>query len=156
MITAAYIGSAASNKSFGLPAEAIKIEYSTDGGSTWLEYPASDNAKRDLFNETRTSTFYLGNNATKSVNNQLRVTIEPTDRYTSFHGLYCWFTTSGNTCVCDLERSTIGAKDTFSTVFTNRSISGWSGNNINYFNQGQFGGGSTQTGNTYKYRITFK
>ena len=156
MITAAYIGSATSNKSFGLPASAITIEYSTDGGSTWTTYPASDNAKRDLFNETRAQSFYLGNSATKSTDNQLRVTIEPTDRYTSFHGLYCWFSTSGNTCVCDLERSTIGAKNTFSTVFTNRPISGWAGNNINYFSSGTFGGSSTQTGNAYKYRVTFR
>ena len=49
--------------------EAITIEYSTDGGSTWVTYPASDNAKRDLFNETRSAFFALGNNATKSVNN---------------------------------------------------------------------------------------
>jgi hypothetical protein len=64
--------------------------------------------------------------------------------------------TNGNTVVMDLERSTIGAKDTFTTVFTGQAISGWSGNNIRYFSEGQFGGGSSQTSNYYKYRITFR
>lgn len=132
-ITASKIGSAASNKTFGLPANAITIEYSTDGGATWVDYGATDAQKRDLFNETRTTNFWFGKSAEKSVDNQLRVTIEPTDRYTSFHGLYCWMSTSGNTCTVDLERSTIGNKNTFSTVFTGKPLSGWSGNNIIYF-----------------------
>lgn len=155
-ITASKIGSAASNKTFGLPANAITIEYSTDGGATWVDYGATDAQKRDLFNETRTTNFWFGKSAEKSVDNQLRVTIEPTDRYTSFHGLYCWMSTSGNTCTVDLERSTIGNKNTFSTVFTGKPLAGRSGNNIIYFTYGTFGGGSTQTGNQYKYRMTFK
>ena len=48
-IAAAMIGAAASNKSFGLPAEAITIEYSNDGGATWEDYGASDTAKFGLF-----------------------------------------------------------------------------------------------------------
>lgn len=41
-LTSAFIGSAVSNKSFGLPANAITIQYSTDGGSTWTDYGATD------------------------------------------------------------------------------------------------------------------
>lgn len=158
-LTSALIGSAASNKSFGLPAAAIKIEYSTNGGSTWTDYGATDAEKKNLFSETRGTSFYLGKataKASNNVNNRLRVTIEPTDRYVTFHGIYVWWSTQGNTCVMDLERSTIGSKDTFTTVFTGQSLSGWSGNNIRYFPQGTFGGGSTQTSNNYKYRITFR
>ncbi len=158
-VTAAYIPTAASNKSFGLPAAAITIEYSTNAGSTWTSYGATDAEKRNLFNESRGTGFYLGKataKANNTVNNRLRVTIEPTDRYCSFHGIYVWFNTQGNTCLMDLERSTIGAKDTFSTVFTGQAVSGWSGNNIRYFTYGTFGGGSTQTSNQYKYRITFR
>ena len=158
-LTAPFIGSAASNKSFGLPASAITIEYSTDGGTTWVDYSATDAQKRDLFAETRATEFYLGKastSASNSVNNRLRITIEPTDRYTTFHAIYVWFSTKGNTCYMDLERSTIGAKDTFTNVFTNQQVAGWSGNNVRYFGEGQFGGSSTQTSNYYKYRITFK
>ena len=158
MITGIRIGAYASNKSFGLPANAIVIEYSNDGGATWTDYGATDAQKRDLFSETRGTGFAIGktNKDTKSVNDQLRVTIEPVDRYVSFNALYIWMSTNGNTCTVDLERSTIGAKDTFTTVFSGQPISGWSGNNIRYFSGGMFGGGSTQTSNNYKYRLTFK
>ena len=158
-VTAAYIPIASSNKSFGLPAEAITIEYSTDAGSTWTDYGANNQSKENLFNESRASSFSCGKataKANNSVNNQLRITIEPTDRYCSFHGVYLWFNTTGNTVVMDLERSTIGAKNTFNSVFTGKSLAGWSGNNIIYFPQGQFGGGTSQTSNYYKYRITIR
>ncbi len=158
-VTRPMVGSAASNKSFNLPAAAIVIEYSTDGGSTWTDYGATDAQKIGLFSETRATNFYLGKASAKAnntVNNQLRVTIEPTDRYTSFDAIYVWMSTQGNTVVMDLERSTIGAKNTFTTVFTGQTVSGWSGNNIRYFPQGQFGGGTSQTSNNYKYRVTFR
>lgn len=157
-LTAALVGKHASNKSFGLPASAIKIEYSTNGGSTWTDYGASDAAKQDLFNE-RGNYFTLGKvtaNDGSTTNLRLRITIEPTDRYVSFHGCYIWMSTNGDTVVYDLERSTIGAKDTFSTVFKNQPLQGWSGANIRYFSYGTFGGGRSQTSNNYKYRLTFK
>ena len=161
LITSAKIGSTASNKTFGLPAAAIKIEYSINGGSSWTDYGATDTQKRDLFNETRGFSCYIGHandKSANSTNNRLRITIEPTDRYCSVMGVYLWFSTQGNTCVLDLETSTIGAKDTFATLFTDKPISGWSGNNIIYFHDTgrTFGGGSTQTGNNYKYRMTFR
>ena len=158
-ITTTRIGSAASNKSFGLPANAITIEYSRDGGATWQDYGATDDNKRDLFNETRNFGFVIGKATSKdlnTINNQLRITIEPLDRYVSFNGIYIWFSSNGNTCIFDLERSTIGAKETFSTVFTGQPVAGWSGNNIRYFSYGEFGGSSTQTSNYYKYRLTFR
>jgi len=52
------------------------------------------------------------------------------------HGIYVWFNTQGSTAYMDLERSTIGAKDTFTTVFTGQQVMGWSGNNIRYFSAG--------------------
>lgn len=158
-ITQSMIGSASSNKSIGLPANAITVEYSTNGGSTWTDYGATDAQKRALFNETRGFSAYLGKataKASNNINNQLRITIEPLDRYVSFNALYIWFSTQGNTCTVDLERSTIGAKETFASVFSGQPISGWSGNNIRYFNGGSFGGGTNQTTNNYKYRLTFK
>ena len=90
-ITRPMVGSAASNKSFHLPAAAIVVEYSIDGGSTWTDYGATDTQKIDLFSETRGTNFYLGKASAKAnnkVSNQLRVTIEPTDRYTSFDAVY--------------------------------------------------------------------
>ena len=158
-ITGAYVGMHASNKTFGLPASAIKVEYSTNGGSTWTDYGATDAQKRNLFDDSRGTWFYLGKKSSageQTTSDQLRITIEPTDRYCRVFGLYTWITTGGNTVTVDLERSTIGAKDTFTSVFTGQSQQGWSGANIRYFPSGTFGGGATQTGNNYKYRFTFK
>jgi hypothetical protein len=137
------INTARSNKTFHLPAEAIVVEYSQDGGSTWLDYAASDANKIGLFSETRVANFKLGKDGTKGAQTtdwQLRVTITPTDRYTTFDAFYAWFCTQGNTCVCDLYRSTIGEPDNFKTIATDKKLSGWSGNNIIYFSGGQFGG----------------
>ena len=158
LITRSFVGGAASNKSFGLPAEAIDIEYSTDGGATWSDYGASATAKRNLFSETKASYFFLGKATSKAQNSKncrLRVTIVPTDRYVSFSAFYCWINDQGSTVYMDLECSTIGNPDTFATVFTGQRVDGWSGHNIRYFPERKFGGSSTQTSNEYKYRMTF-
>jgi len=160
MLTGAKVGAYASNKTFGLPAEAITIEYSVDNGVTWVDYGASDNHKKNLFAETRTGcNTYLGKGATaeaNSTNNQLRITIEPFNRYTSLDCVYMWISTNGNTVYYDLEASTIGAKTTFTKIFENVRLIGWSGHNIQYFSAGAFGGGSNQTSNRYAYRLTFR
>lgn len=140
------------------PAEAIKIEYSVDGGSTWVDYGASDYQKIGLFSMNRAGAVKVGapssTNITTSM--QTRITIEPIDRYAYVDQFYCWFTSSWQTSVLDIERSTIGAKDTFSKIRSDVPISGWSGNNIVNFPSGQYGGGSTQLSNNYAYRFTFK
>jgi len=96
---------------------------------------------------------YAANQTTKC---QLRVTIEPIDRYCQVNAIYHWMSTQGNTVVFDLERSTIGAPNTFTKILENQPLNGWSGNNIHYFSAGQFGGSSTQTNNYYKYRMTYR
>ena len=55
-----------------------------------------------------------------------------------------------------MERSTIGAKDTFSFIRKDVPLGGWSGPNVINFPYGTFGGGVSQTGNNYKYRMTFR
>lgn len=154
-LTRQSIGAARSNKSFGLRANAIEIEYSRDGGVTWTDYGATDAQKMDLFAETRKSTFYLGESSDKTHTTayQLRVTITPTDRYVSFDGFYCWMSTNGNTTFVTLEYSTVDAPTTFATVFSGKQLSGWSGNNIVYFPSKTFGGGRSTNG--YRYRMTF-
>ena len=158
-ITRPLVGSAASNKTFNLPAEAITVEYSTDGGNTWTDYGATNAEKVALFSETKGKNFYLGKASAKAnnnINNQLRVTIEPTDRYTSMDSVYVWLSDSANTVKMDLECSTIAAKETFVTIFTNQLLDGWPNNNIRYFPQAHFGGTTNQTDHYYKYRLTFK
>ena len=159
-ITAYNIGPSASNKTFGLPAEAITVEYSTDAGATWQDYGLSDYSKKALFAETREQWIYAGKNSTNgqgSTNYWLRVTIYPSDgRYAYVNGLYLWVSRAGVTATVDLQRSTRGNPDTFTEVFSGQDIAGWSGNNIRYFSSNSFGGSAGQTTNGYKYRMIFK
>jgi len=158
-IASAKIGSAASNKSFGLPPEAIVVEYSTDGGSTWLDYGSSDAEKANLFNELG-CYHHLGKAKTKAANTtncQLRITITATDRYVYTKAVYFWVSQNGNEMTVDFDVATLGNPTTFSNVFNNRPLQGNSGPNIHYYAPRTFGAyTSSQTGNSYVYRFTFK
>ena len=158
-VTRPLVGAAASNKTFGLPASQITIEYSRDGGSTWVDYGATDQQKRALFAETRSATFRLGkvtNTADNNTSNMLRVTISREDRYVSVDCLYIWASTNGNSWTVDLDKSTIGAKTTFTNVFKGFSLGGWSGNNVKYFPSINFGGSDSRPSQAYALRLTFK
>lgn len=150
------INSIRSPKSAFLPANCITVEYSSNGGSTWSDYGLTDVQKQDLFALSTSSNIKLSKSSPVSTNDCVRITIEPLDRYVSFDQLYVWFSISSHTCTLDLERSTIGAKDTFSFIRKDVPLGGWSGPNVINFPYGTFGGGASQTNNAYKYRITFK
>ena len=138
-----------------LPANAITIEYTQDNGETWIDYEATDEQKRTLFAMTRGWWANLGKTGTTAIGFGLRITIEPTDRYTSVDNFYCWFSTGGHTVKLKIEYSTIGNKTTFTTLREDLNINGWSGANDITFSAGTFGGGSDQTSNRYAYRFTF-
>ena len=146
------------NKTFGLPASQITIEYSTDGGVTWVDYDATDTQKKDLFSETRSTHFYLGKNTTKktaTTDHRLRITIaHDLERYVELNALYVWLSDEGNTMYMNMEKSTNGSPDSFTTVFSDQRVGGWSGANIRYFSPIRFGS-QNQSGNANKIRLTF-
>lgn len=160
-IEAAHIDVLRANRLAFLPASGIKIEYSIDGGATWIDYGATDDQKASLFAMRMGSAipFYTGKHTKAdecTTKDQLRITITPVDRYASVNMLYLWVSVAGTTATVDIARSTIGAKETFTDVRTDVPINGWSGPNEVRFSQGTFGGGSTQNYNAYSYRFTFK
>ena len=154
------IDSSRANRLAFTPAAAVKIEYSKDGGTTWTDYKATDSQKLDLFGMTRNFNCYIGGNTTsnENVTNQMqtRITVSPTDRYTTLEHIYVWMSVVGHTCKMDVERSTIGAKETFTKIRNDVPVSGWSGPNVIDIPGGTYGGGSNQTSNFYSYRFTFK
>lgn len=165
MITRQSIGSTRSNKSFNLPAEQIVIEYSQDGGQTWIEYPCTDEEKCGLFTETRQKIFYLGGSSdvnAKTLDWQLRVTVLSSytkdnktyyDRYVTVDGIYMWASTSGNKFYYKLEKALNGTPDVWAEVFIDQQLSGWSGNNIRYMQTSSWG--STAASNACGFRMTF-
>lgn len=160
-IESAHINVLRANRLAFLPASGIKVEYSVDGGATWIDYGANDAQKASLFVMRMGSAtpFYTGKHtkaAECTTKDQLRITVTPVDRYASVNMLYLWVSVAGTSATVNISRSTIGAKETFTDVRTDVPISGWSGPNEIRFSQGTFGGGSTQTSNQYAYRFTFK
>lgn len=160
-IESAHIDVLRANRLAFLPASGVKVEYSVDGGTTWVDYGATEAQKASLFAMRMGSAtpFYTGKHTKKeecTTKDQLRITVTPVDRYASVNMLYLWVSVAGTTATVNISRSTIGAKDTFTDVRTDVHISGWSGPNEIRFSQGTFGGGSTQTSNQYAYRFTLK
>nr|DAL50569.1 MAG TPA_asm: hypothetical protein [Caudoviricetes sp.] len=140
------------NKTIFMPADAIVIEKTTDGGKTWVDAGTDNQTKRGLFLGRNSSAVSPG---TPSLSNKIRITVNPIDRYSNALMLYLWVSTSGHSVAVDIEYSTIGAKTTFKTYRTNVPVAGWSGPNCIGLPGYTFGGGSSQTSNTYAYRITF-
>lgn len=160
-IESAHIDVLRANRLAFLPASGIKVEYSVDGGATWIDYGATDDQKASLFAMRMGSAalFYTGKHTKAdecTIKDQLRITVTPVDRYASVNMLYLWVSVAGTSATVNISRSTIGAKETFTDVRTDVPISGWNGPNEIRFSGGTFGGGSTQTSNAYAYRFTFK
>lgn len=159
-ITTTKIRSAASCKSFMLSPESITIEYSNDGGVTWLDYGATDADKLQLFNLQHSSTtqFYLGkkNGSDFTTDDMLRVTISNvTDRYVTFDQIYHWVSYNAHNLVFDLDYSTNGDPSTFINRVSNKELRGWSGPNITSFSKiAAFGTNSNN--NAHTIRLTYK
>ena len=121
-----------------LSPDAIDIEYSQDGGTTWLNYNATDAQKVSLFcGGGNYSNFYLGGNSSTdpSIDRtpwRLRITISVIgyELYCQFIKFLIYTTDVGNTTYCLLQ----GRKysdyqnnvDTWVT-FQTAKIAGWSG-----------------------------
>ncbi len=143
-----------------MPPEAVTIEYSTDGGATWADYGADDHAKRKIFAASSSSENVLlvgGPSAAGAAGEMTRVTVEPADgRYGRAECAYAWVSTNGaGNVLCDVECSTVGAKDAWSTVVEGFEMSGWGGPNALDLPALTFGGHADQTRNAYGYRFTF-
>lgn len=127
--------------------DGITIEYSTNGGSTWTDYGASDSQKISLVSGL-TTNFSLGKRTSgiTATTDALRITLNATNCniYTTCRTLLINFRTGGaRRCKVKVETSTNGAP----TTFTDRGsydISGNSGWNSYPINIGPFGGSAAQ------------
>lgn len=151
-------------KFYGMPAAAITVEYSRDGGATWIDYGLDDGAKMRIFDHSGGANLYLGKASTKadnSINNMLRITIDATKsdgRYLSTDSMFTWMSSNGNTTCVTLEVASYSAPTTFKTIVNNAPINGWSGPNMSHYGSITFGGstaGSTSPNNQF-YRLTYK
>lgn len=143
-VDAALVSELGANRSQFLSPTYISVEYSRDGGETWIDYEATDAQKGKVFSVWELSGLRLGKATTKGEMTSaymLRVTI--TDTYNaSFYGTYNKFviycTTEGASgCYCTIQGRTKAnvdnSTDTWTTFRDQVGIGGWSGYNvINY------------------------
>ena len=142
-----------------LPPSGIKVEYSTDGGTTWLDYGAGDAARRKLASMPTVRRYYNlgGPNASGAFGDMLRITYEPADgRYGFVRSALVWASTmGGSNLLCGVETSTLGAKGRWVERVSPVEMSGWPALNVVDLPPLTFGGYESQTSNTYGWRFTF-
>ena len=156
-IDAAMVADLGANRMAFAKAAGVTIEYSTNGGSTWTDYGASETAKLGL-----TSTgagLYLGKhntNGTGTANDRLRITFDTSLSaiYTQLNKFVLLVSTNGASgFTCTIDAATNGAPTTFHTFADHIPLSGWSGYNvINTSTITTYGNSSSQY---QKLRFTF-
>ena len=138
-----------------IPADDITVEKSTDGGSTWSDYGATNGQKINLTTTPSGQTFYTGGVSSNAASNyQLRITLTANSFYFRLSKFLIFISTAGVTgASAHMEEATIGTPDTFTTI-GDYAISGYSGWNSIPYNV-SFGGYSHQTSQIKKIRFTF-
>ena len=140
--------------------EGITIEYSNDGGATWVNYGVTDKGKIEFVSGIpRTMLYYGGksNGSQRTVNDQLRITINAAkcQLYTNLKTVLIQGSTGGQDgCQVKIERAWRGSEDAFDNEIGTFVWQGWSGWN-SYVMGHAFGGGSGQTSNWGALRFTF-
>ena len=141
--------------------QGITIEYTNDGGATWVDYEATEKTKIDVISGISTVGLYYGKKTESSqivtADDMLRITVNALNCgvYTSLRKILVEFATNGGTNnFVKIESATIGDQDTFTVVGT-YNISGNTGwNSIPYSNN--VGADSlSQTSNIGVLRFTF-
>lgn len=128
------IGANVTNMFNGIERNNISLEYSTNGGSSWLTYTANPNYLFNLINDNSdTETFFLGNNVmngnsdadklTQIKKNQLRVTIKiPTEVYQEL----AWISVDVNNGVDIKCQVYFGNSNGVYTEYVSKIFKGWS------------------------------
>lgn len=141
--------------------QGITVEYTNDGGATWVNYDATEETKINLISGISTVGLYYGKKTESSqivtADDMLRITVNAwtCGVYTSLRKILIEFATSGSTNdLVKIESATIGDQETFTVVgiYNVSGNSGW--NSIPYSNN--FGAYSlNQTSNVGVLRFTF-
>ena len=134
---AAMIPKLSANRFDFFPADHIKVEYSTDGGTTWIDYGVSDKEKINLVSSTyENPALFLGKkdtSNTKTVNDRLKVTLFNIGEYiyTGLRKFMFYVATNAHSdCWVTIRKNTHEDKDTFTEITTKAPLVGWSGWNM--------------------------
>ena len=148
----------------------ISIEYSRDGGVTWLDYEATDEKKVNIF--TTNSELYCGKSQPDglkaTVGFQLRITFTPyvCSLYTKLNKIITELSTNGgDNCWCTFKglkakEVAVGNEDDtyYDTIVNKVALTGWPGYNVVNFNNIQTANSTTLTTQAnmyYRLRLIF-
>ena len=135
---AALVPKLSANRFDFCPTDHIKVEYSTDGGTTWIDYGATNDAKTSLVSSVASyGDFYIGkktlSSSEKTTLDRLKVTLFDfgTVIYTNLRKFMVYaVTNAGINCWCTIRKNTKGNPDVFTEIATKATINGWSGWNV--------------------------
>ncbi len=157
VLDAALVPDLGANRMAFAAATGVTIEYSTNGGSTWTDYGATNDQKLGITSVG--TSLYLGKHSTTgsgTANDRLRITFDSkaTGIYTQLNKFVIYMSTQGaSNCTCTIDAATNAAPTTFTTFADKIPINGWSGYNIiNTSTITTYGNSSSQY---QKLRFTF-
>lgn len=172
----------AANRFFGLDADQIIVEQTTDGGVTWTDYGASDSIKRNFFSGLNIAALYIPlKDGVKSLDCALRVTItgmkynvpegtaktekvnywssdyvNKTTHYFGGRGIFdIWLQNTGGTLDMIFEAQRGASGSAWTTIKKATNLLGWPGRDM-IISSTVFGGYVLQTSNYWNWRFTFK
>ena len=159
-IDAAMISELGANRfAFGNP-KGITVEYSNDGGNTWLDYGASDAQKLRL--TTIGDAFTIGKvKSSTPSNDMLRITFDTTSNngiscYTILNKFVIYISSSGSQgCYCTIQGAIYNTQNTFEDIATKVGIAGWTGYNVINTKSINTSSGSGQPDRYSKIRFIF-
>ena len=132
-IDASLIPELGANRFAFAPASGLTIEYSNDGGATWLDYGATDDQKK-TFLAAINCGFVIGKTKSSTpANDMLRMTFNTKgiSCYTILNKFCLYITTNGSQgCYCTIQKALESTPTVYTDVATKVPISGWSGYNI--------------------------
>lgn len=137
-VDAAMINELGANRAAFAKAAGIAVEYSRDGGETWIDYGLTDVQKIGIFS---TSTGIVAGKRTTNdvvgVNDQVRVRLltSAAGIYTVLNKFTIYLSTGGSTgCWCTIkarkQTDYENGVETYTTYASNVPVSGWSGWNV--------------------------
>lgn len=158
---AAMVSAIGGNKFALCKPQGIAVEYTNDGGSTWLDYGLTEAAKINVISGISKRGLYCGKKESSAqaatVDDMLRITVNAWNCgvYTSLRKILIEFATNGaSNAVVKIESATIGVQETFTVVGTFNISGNTEWNSIPYSNN--FGAYTlNQSSNIGVLRFTF-
>ncbi len=132
-IDAAMVDELGANRLAFAKPDGITIEYSTDGGDTWLDYGASDSTKLSLTSVSTTLVIGKSTYLTASPLDMLRVTFDTSicGIYTVLNKIVLYVSTNGSTgSYVTIQKALQSTPDNYIDHVANIPIAGWVGYNV--------------------------